>query len=425
MRRRIGLETGQLMIIKLLDESGTSEARANAYIDQQFAYVTRNTGNLLFLHALKKQIPQAISAHWSDFEHDTDVIVLALANFINPNSNLSTVLPIIRASTATRIVLVSCGAQAASYDDQFELQPNMREFLSIVSERSTSIGVRGVYTAELLYRNGFKNLRIIGCPSVFLAGAQPPIIRQSCQPVKIAIGVQPYGDFLGHIRDLYTFGMRTDATYFLQAESHLAGLFTDEPTTEHRKNLDYFKTHYCPSGVEPELFAYWLKERASIFFDVQPWIARMREFDLCVNGRFHGSVAAIQGGCPTLTIASDSRTRELCEYFYLPFIDLARFDATKPAEHYASLVDYTNFYATYPARLAEYVEFMDENGISVFGLAEGPQTKISERTELPDLGHLPIGRATQIRTAIRSIEDARIGPAFSALRAALAQERVP
>jgi hypothetical protein len=412
--------------IKIFDGSNTSEFRAKEYIDNRYALVSFNTGNLLFLHALKQHIPEAVAAPNNEaFMDDTDVAVLALANFINPHAKMASATQILRESRVSRIILVSCGAQAASYDDQFDLRPDTRDFLSLVTERSTSIGVRGVYTAELLLRNGIKNIRIIGCPSLYISGAEPPRIRTIPKPQKIAIGVTLSEQFGDKIKDLYAFAMRAEATYVLQSEEPLLGLFTDQPTTRHRERLDLFLKYRCPPGAERDHFAEWLRAHAKMFFDVGEWIDHMREYDLYISGRIHGTVAALHAGCPALTLVQDSRTRELCEYFHLPFIDLWSFDGSLPPEHYAALVDYTNFYATYPSRLAEYLAFMAENGISVSSLAGGAQTKISEHTEMPDLGHLPIGRATRARTAIRSIEDARIGPAFSALKAALGQERVP
>jgi hypothetical protein len=265
------------MNIKILDASGSPEARRDASIDRRFQSTFYNTGNILIHQALREQIPQARPVSgWQDLQYDTDIAVIAMANFFNPYTDVTAEAAALRTSSASRIVLVSCGAQAANYDDQFELRPDTREFLSIVSERSRSIGVRGAFTAELLYRNGFKNLRVIGCPSLYLSGTEPPKIRLTQHPRKIAIGVTPIGDLRSHIQDLYAFGMRTDATYILQSEQHLLGLFTDQPSKVHQEKLDFFENYYCPAGVPQAHFANWLRDRATLFFDVEPWIEARR-----------------------------------------------------------------------------------------------------------------------------------------------------
>ena len=71
------------------------------------------------------------------------------------------------------IVPISLGANSFNgYDLTLcsRLSGEQKRFLSLVSEKSAKIGVRGAYTAEVLNQLGVKNVQITGCPSYFESG---------------------------------------------------------------------------------------------------------------------------------------------------------------------------------------------------------------------------------------------------------------
>lgn len=409
-------------MIKLLDGAGSGEARSHPQIERRFEATFYNTGNMLFFAALKKHLPQAEAVYsWQDLLVDNNVAIISMANFINPYTDVTNEVKALKNSNVERIVLIGCGAQSLTYDQDFALRPDTIDFLSIVKERSTSIGVRGFYTAELLERHGFKNVRVIGCPSFFMSGASAPAIRSVARPKRITIGASPSGDMRDEIKALFDYAMRHDATYILQSESQLLGAFTDTPTEEQLNKLSFFTHYYCPPDFAPEDFRAWLLKRSGFVFNLDAWFAMMAETDLTISSRLHGSVAAIHGGCQALTLVHDTRTRELCELFNLPLIDLRAFSPDVPPARYAELADFGNFHACYPLRLAEYCTFLDENGLNYSGLDASGQDR--DRQPDAELGHLPIGRATAVRKTIRLIDDARFAPEFSTISAALATDR--
>jgi hypothetical protein len=46
----------------------------------------------------------------------------------------------------------------------------------------------------------------------------------------------------------------------------------------------------------------------------------LRGFDFVIGARIHGVMLGLQAGVPSLCIAHDSRTRELCETMKVPFV---------------------------------------------------------------------------------------------------------
>ena len=177
--------------------------------------------------------------------------------------------------------------------------------------------------------------------------------------------------------------------------------------------LDWFQRYYCPPDFERAAFGRWLGQHAAIFFDPAVWFAQMREFDFLIGTRIHGSVAAIQGGCPALTLVHDSRTQELCEYFHLPFIKLTDFNASRSPQYYAEMCDFQNFQATYAARLSNYVDFLNENELLSPLLEAAGSADAHSRQAVPDLTSRPVGEATTIRNLLNLMEDARTKPKLS------------
>jgi hypothetical protein len=413
------------MTVKILYGSNNiDDAPADFSAKEKFKSIFYNTGNALFLRALKQHIPQAEAVYsWRDFLKGTDTIVLSMANFINPYTDVTLEARVLQQSNAERIVLVGCGAQANSYDEVFELRPDTRRFLSIVGERSRSIGVRGDYSAELLNRQGFKNVKVIGCPSFFLSGSEAPSTRLVSHPRRIVINATPSGDFRQEIRMLYDFAMHHGASYFLQGEHHLLGLFSETASKQEADDLDFFKNYYCPDGIDSQVFLQWLAQNSKLFFKTDEWIAALREFDLSIGTRIHGAVAAIMSGCPALTLVHDTRTQELCELFHLPFIDLRKFDPSINPERFAEMCSFQNFRATYPRRLASYVDFLKENGLNTPLAETSEQPCPLPHYAEPALDAYGIGEATQIRSVLRLMADVRSEPTFSRLDGALSMIR--
>lgn len=412
------------MDLRLLDAAGSLSARRDTSFERRFEATFFNTGNILFFDALKKHLPSATAVYgWEDLLNSDGTAVISMANFINPYTDVSAEALTLRKSKVERIVLIGCGAQAANYGDNFPLRKDTLEFLSIVSERSASIGVRGYYTAELLNRNGFKNVKVIGCPSFFESGTIIPDVRHAGIPNKISIGVTPSGDARKQTKRLYEFGLNSQASYIVQAEQHLSGLFVDQPNEEQLKKLEFFSHYYCPDNISPQAFLSWLTLNASIFFELEEWHKHMRTQDFYIGTRIHGTVAAIQAGCPALTLALDSRTQELCQYFNLPFMPLVHFDPLVSPEIYYEMANYENFSATYHLRLSTYVDFLRENALDSPVSSEGPTERLDTGLNDRNFSRLNIGEATDLSYQMLSYSDARMAKGLSLSQLSISPKR--
>jgi hypothetical protein len=98
---------------------------------------------------------------------NADVLFIPAANQVNPFWDLQGWADFIEAIDLP-VVVVGLGAQSSvESSTSIKLQPGTERFLSVISERCSSIGVRGSYTAEVLSKNGITNTVVTGCPSNF------------------------------------------------------------------------------------------------------------------------------------------------------------------------------------------------------------------------------------------------------------------
>lgn len=402
-------------IVKILDGAGSDSSRRSGTIRDRYAATFFNTGNIIFYEALRRQIPAAQRVYSWDELDDADVIVLSLANFINPTTDIAYPALALERSRAEKIVLIGCGAQADSFSSFFEIRPDTRRVLDIVSERSKSIGVRGQYTAELLERNGFPNTHVIGCPSLFMYGNSLPQIKGK-NVRRASVSITESGDLRPWVKDLFHFAVQNNARFIAQGEPSILGLFEDTAPLRD-PDLDFFCNFYRPDDMSAETFRRWLEGNAEIHFDYESWIASLSTCSIQFGSRIHGAVAALMAGCPALMTAHDSRTRELCDFFDIPYILPNEFDRNWSLERIEDRASETNFYAIYGNRLDNYLSFLNENGIDAVSISgtsspaggDGGRNALSRSID----GAISIALSTRIRTIRRHLDDAAGIPVVS------------
>lgn len=341
--------------LKTVDATGGG---SEADLRSRLAAKVGNTGNVLFEAALDRQLDASVQRIHAiaDIPDGLELLVLSMSNFISPATDMGHLADAIERKRVERVVMVGCGAQSAGFDvPSLELKPGTRRFIDVLSERSHSIGVRGEYTANVLEKMGYRNLTIVGCPSVYFPReAGWPTFAEPLLTDKPEYGIHatPTGKYRDVMRSLFSYGMRHGMHYLMQTE---IAYLSDVPN----RDFDY----YMGSRAEAKALAGYMRQRGRIFFQLKEWVDFCRELDFVLGSRFHGNLVAMLAGRPCLNMVFDSRTREMVEYFKLPFIHLDEFDAGKPVQHYVELADFRCFNALYRSKLAQYVEFLDSNGV--------------------------------------------------------------
>lgn len=334
---------------------------ADASARERLDASVRNTGNFFFEEAVARQLDDYRPLY--DLEAlptQAETLVLSMSNFISPSTDLGWLADVLERLAVPRVVMIGAGAQAESYAHPVELSEGTRRFVSLLSHRSDSIGVRGYFTAEVLDSIGIRNVEVIGCPSLFYAcdrgfridkpdlGGRRPRTVTHCTP---------YGNYRDAVGHLLSFAVRECEAYIAQSET---ALLFDEESAGRSAYFFYYYNNGDRSDAELEA---WMRGHARWFFDMDSWLDYMAGMEFSVGARFHGSMAALQAGVPALNLACDSRTRELCEYLNLPYALLQDFDGRASAAELYESTDFALFNAGFARKYDRYRGFLERNGL--------------------------------------------------------------
>lgn len=330
-----------------------------------------NLGNLMFRYA--------VSLHLRDFDYiddsmnpdvireKFDIIVMPLANLLHPwasswESWAAHTRQFIEAC-ALPLVPLGMGAQALAgqSDPDIELPAFICDLAHCISDHSSTISVRGTFTAQVLAYIGISNTTVTGCPSNFIAqtttlGANIAD-RNSLQfPQRICVsGNDFYTNRQGVEKDaqrkLLDYVELHDAFYLVQAPEELIALTRQDHGSEVGKDrLEDLRLYLRPS-YSSERFHSLIRKRFISIPAVESWLEFSAGCDLYIGMRIHGAMAAIQSGTMPVCITHDRRTEELCETMLIPNITASEF-ITK--SDLFDVVDHADFNgASYDIRRAQ------------------------------------------------------------------------
>lgn len=280
------------------------------------------------------------------------------------------------------LTIVGLGAQNSESDVSFlDQNAGARDFIARLSERSNSISVRGEFTAAVVERLGGKNIRLTGCPSVFYTLQCPQVeVSPSLASSERRIGVSihtglrksiycatPTEARKAHV-DAIRYGIDECSALYLfeqgvKAEFDVAD--ADLPMTQRLAAAQEIVERIAPDGrlTPEELIAHMVSVTS-----IEEWLARAAELDAIIGFRFHGNMVALLQGKPCYYYVYDSRIREFCELYALPYQDV-RDPWVSPAEAILSHSwDKTN---TALRRChAEMQAFFKENGYQIRAAVE-------------------------------------------------------
>ena len=320
----------------------------------------QNTGNLLFMSALRRIFPAAVFPH--DYRaRGIDVsafcyIVTSDLIWINPNEVFPAVEQLLD-DTDAPVIPLSVGLQAPSRGFSFPLHPRTVRLLARLQERAL-LGARGEYTAEVLAAHGIRNVQPVGCPSLYWPMRRSFRVERSagggggefCAGGEICAAAN-FRTFYGRATPAERAFLRWCARYGLR--------FVEQ--TELPFTADFW-------GGEGEDFARvraYLDVRRALFAGEGEWRAAMAAYHFSIGMRFHGNVMAVRAGVPALFLRHDARTAEMIDFFRLPSMESERFDEALPIEAYCERADYRPFNAAYPARFDAFLSFLRANGLAV------------------------------------------------------------
>lgn len=319
-----------------------------------------NTGTYLMTDTLVK----LLDAKWiypNDFESiesgKADTLVTNAFHCISPRFYFDKTYWQRILDSGIRVVPMTCGFRYHE-DGKMYLTKDIVYILKQISERN-EIGVRGEKAADILEKNGIKNVRIIGCHSLFYWNNRKYEIKKEK-------------------RSIHSLNFNFNQCYSDYFESHVEFCERSLPFFNYIYNLFLQNNIDIKYTMQTAFFKEWTgfnnfsnyeilkrfpEECGRYYFSVDDWVNGISDVDFSIGTQFHGSVAAILAGIPTLMITIDDRMRELCKVHSIPNIDISEFRQDKPIEYYYDLIDYSDFNRNYSANYDNFFDYCTKNGV--------------------------------------------------------------
>ena len=342
-----------------------------------------NTGNLAFKSAIRRQLlgwGNPIGLGWkaapADFGAVGDVCVIPAANQLGEHSDMGSAAERLEALDIP-VVAISLGAQSNIDYRLPRLQAGTLRWVRAILDRAPSrcenLTVRGEFSRRVLSAHGFDDVRVLGCPSLFLnpsTNLGRLIGRKLTDlPGHIAVAAgHPNWRHLARIEQSLTrMVTETNGAYVCQAPLAMVAMARGEVEVLQPTDVDRCRK-FAHSDMSPQESLTWFRRHAVVFFDVSAWMEFLRRFDFVVGTRIHGVMLGLQSGVPGLCIVSDSRTRELCETMEIPYLFAADCHGGLERDRLAAIFrdrfDASRFDAVRRYLASSYCSFLYANGLT-------------------------------------------------------------
>jgi hypothetical protein len=245
------------------------------------------------------------------------------------------------------------------------IEPAVRAFVSAVLDRGPSIGVRGELTHSYLQSLGFRDVEVIGCPSMFLYGGDLRVekrLPRLDRDASLSLNVSPYVKAMGSIVMAHV-ERYSNLTYVAQDLDTLSLLLWGESSRAAAE------TNPIPIHLSHPLFR---GNRVRLYVEPWPWIADLRGCDFAFGTRIHGNITALLAGTPAYVFAHDSRTLELVRYFGIPHRPMSQVPPDVDASDLYDEADYGELNGGHAARFATFRAYLELHGLGdVFAHGDG------------------------------------------------------
>jgi hypothetical protein len=362
-----------------------------------------NSGNLVFIEAVHKLLSTRDTQidvqrrlphprHADMINASYDAYVVPLANAFRPGFEpyLVNLARLIRRLTIP-VVIVGVGAQADVDYDFESLKPverSVREFVTAVLNRAPDIGVRGEFTLAYLESLGFRDVAVIGCPSMFMYGDQLRVEKPAIAldpDARLAVNASPGVALMRPILASHQARYRNLSVIAQDLET-LALLLLGHRPPEDAAEL--------PPGSS-ELLS---QNQVRLFVDPWPWIDYLRDFAFAFGTRIHGNIVALLAGTPASVLVHDSRSLELVRYFQIPHRLVTDTPADIDASDLYDEADYTELNRGHARRFANFAEFLARHGLNhIYEAGQDPEAferRVADTIFTPAVDATSAGSAT-------------------------------
>lgn len=231
------------------------------------------------------------------------------------------------------LAIVGLGAQNPLQDIAY-LDGNVgaMNFIARLNEKSSSISVRGDFTASVVERLGGKNIRVTGCPSLFYSLRAPEIrIPEILMMPERSIGISIHSvltdDIFCHApieaRAMHGSVIAWAIENSVNVSIFEQGVLEEYDIADHESS--YVERYKAAAALIERIKADGLFSPQRLMShmvsvkSIEEWLAKARDLDAIVGFRFHGNMVALLQGKPCYYYVYDSRLTEFCELYGLPY----------------------------------------------------------------------------------------------------------
>ena len=340
-----------------------------------------NIGNLVYQYAVLRQLTagddyEFTADHYApqdrklsdkevaSFDEKYEMYALPLADairpdFMTPMKNMTSFIK--RSKMKTAVIGIGIRADLAADPNaiSFPFDDTVKEFISAVLDKSAVVGVRGETTLRYLKRLGFKEeseITVIGCPSLYTYGdgldMKAPVLNRDSRVLINNTPSAPAGvnSFLRKVWESYP-----DSCYITQDVQELKCLYMGARIGTAPPDSGF------PDDIDDPVFR---SGRAVYPLNYLGWHDFAKGASLSVGARFHGNVAAILAGVPSVMIVKDMRMRELADYHHIPCVTSEGIDQETEIEQILANVDFSQLGRNHKENYNHYEDFLRKNGIA-------------------------------------------------------------
>lgn len=301
------------------------------------------------------------------YNKNFDFCFLRGSNYINPNAKWERASEVLE-RLKIPVMAFGIGVQIKS-EDELALNPETTRLLQQIAAKSTTIAVRGELSVKVLSSIGIKNVRVIGCPTVFRHGRPRLTIKKPAWADLNRVGFTlrrntPNSTVFQRYLLHYLHG-RFDVSIICAGELEekilfyaSKGLLRDAEPQVAKSVATLVEKGWLYDSADPLLDVY----KSDLFFaeSVAEYDREVAELDAVLGYRLHGNLLSLANETPALYLTYDTRTREFVDTFKIPSFDVLKGEKFRFQDFYEQ-ADFAPFEKAYRRQFGELRKFLDEN----------------------------------------------------------------
>lgn len=301
-----------------------------------------------------------------------DYVFLRGSNYIHQEMDWENATEVLK-RLKIPVIAWGIGAQAP-VKGKLELSEQSKLMLRLMADSTTSIGVRGAYSAQILWDLGIKNVRIVGCPTAFRRNN--PNLEIKLRPLEeiktagVTLRREVSGTYARDIEQYLTFhrdmvkdlASRFDVVLMAQGEVEEKKIVFGTPEQREEGIAELKSNQWVKDWYLDETMEKLHRERLFYSDVVADYESLVQQKDMVLGYRLHGNLMALANGTPSIYFTYDSRTVEFAETYQIPNFDV--FSGKKfSLEEYWDQSLFDKFNRAYRFMYREMRQFLVENNV--------------------------------------------------------------